>query len=280
MSHTNIVLIGHVCIDHNKTENATYDGWGSSVLYMSQYYQKNTGAVPAVISSYGPDMLEYLPEVTMLPAAPNRPATLLYENDTSGSVRIWKCRNVAVAAPPAITPDMIALLQQVDIVVVATLLPNYTLDYLQEILSHARAGSLKVLCPQGYLRHVAPDSLVQPREFVEATGILPLFDLIIYSEEDHPRAMSLATDWKQSIAGTIIVTQGQNGATIVGGSQPEHIPTTPIPPAEIIDSVGCGDVFAGAAALEYFHTKNLPKAVRAAHKAAAKKLKATIKVKD
>jgi hypothetical protein len=86
-----IVLIGHVCIDHNKTEHATYTGWGSSVLYIAQHYQKYQQISSLVVASYGPNILEYLPEVAMLPASPNQPQTLVYENDTSISRRIWKC---------------------------------------------------------------------------------------------------------------------------------------------------------------------------------------------
>ena len=273
MYKPNIVVIGHVCIDQNKTEHAAYTGWGSSVLYISEYLRTVRGLTPTVITQYGPDILPYLPPLKMVPPEPNQPETLRYENDTSVAPRIWRCHGTEFAGEPSLSPEGIAAVKAADIVIVATLLPNYSPAYVQELLSHVKPGALKVLCPQGYFRHIAADGLVVPRDFVEAPEILPNFDLIVYSEEDSPRAFELAHEWKQAIAGSVIVTQGANGASIVNRDSVTHIPTTPIPPKDITDSVGCGDVFDATVASEYFQTKDLPAAVRAAHVAAAKKLR-------
>lgn len=278
MAPTKIVLIGHVCIDHNKSENATYDGWGSSVLYMSQYYQNHTAAAPCVVSSYGPDMLKYLPSVPLLPAKPNQPVTLVYENDSTTGKRTQKCHNLAAAVPPELTSEVMARIQEADIIIVAPLLPNYSADYLRRVMAAARPDSLKVLCPQGYFRSVTPEGQVQPRDFAEAANVLPLFDLVMYSEEDYPQAMELARKWQQTADIAVIVTQGQNGATVVHAHHMEHIPTTPIPLADIVDSVGCGDVFAATVTIEYYRTRDLAASIRAAHKTAAAKLKAVITV--
>jgi sugar/nucleoside kinase (ribokinase family) len=161
-----------------------------------------------------------------------------------------------------------------DIVIVATLLPNYTVDYIRQLMRYAPQGSLKVLCPQGYLRDITPEGLVVPRAFHEAVALLPLFDLTIYSEEDTPNALQLAKIWSAD-SGAIIVTQGDKGASIVERQQITQIPTTPIPAEEIIDSVGCGDVFDAAVAHNYYLLPDLEMAVRAAHRATAKKLRAT-----
>lgn len=268
-----IVLIGHVCIDHNKSEHATYTGWGSSVLYMAQYYQRQHGLSPTVITCYGPDMLAYLPDVSVLPAQPDQTKTLLYENDTSTGTRVQTCYNQVQAPPPTISPEVIAVLQQADIVVVATLLPNYSATYLRALLQHVDAQTLRVLCPQGFFRDISTEGRVRPGTFTEAVAIVPTFDLVLYSEEDHPQAIALAKEWKHVAPKThIIVTQAANGASIVDASTVIHVPTRPIPPEEIIDSVGCGDTFAATVAYAYYQTKNLQGAIRSGHQAAAQKL--------
>jgi pfkB family carbohydrate kinase len=272
MSQPSIVIIGHICIDDNTSENSAYTSWGSSVLYMAQYYQKQHGISPIVITSYGPDMLAYLPEVTLIPAAPNQPDTLVYQNDSRNGKRVQHCRHLLSAIPPAITAETSQAIRQADIVIVATLLPNYPAGYLREILSQTSQHSLKVLCPQGYFRHVTSQGLVQPRKFAEALDIVPLFDLVIYSEEDYPHALDLAKQWKQSLATKVIVTQSADGATIVDADNDTHIPTQPIPPEKIVDSVGCGDTFAATVAYNYHLTKNLSSAILEGHKTAGQKL--------
>jgi hypothetical protein len=83
--------------------------------------------------------------------------------------------------PPITTAEVIQAVKQADIIIVATLLPNYSAEYLQKVLGYASQHSLKVLCPQGYFRHITEEGLVQPREFTEALEIISLFDLVMYS---------------------------------------------------------------------------------------------------
>lgn len=270
-----VVLIGHICIDHNTTEHATYTNWGSSVLYMAQYLKEKHALEPTVVTSYGPDMLTYLPNVKVLPKEPNQPETLVYENDTRTVPRIWKAHNIKHALPPTLTPEITQALQSADIIVVAPLLPNYPIDLLQEAMRQTKPTALKMLCPQGYFRAIGQDGLVSRRSFSEAPEILPLFDLVVYSEEDHPDAFKLAESWSLSANAKIILTQGSNGATIITKNEAKHIPTTPLSPDEIVDSVGCGDVFAATAAYHYRLSGNLEQAVKEAHKAAAQKLRST-----
>jgi hypothetical protein len=273
MKKPNIVLIGHVCIDHNTTENATYTSWGSSVLYIANYLQTAYFTTPLISTSYGPDILPYVPEVNLLPDKPNEAQTLLYENDTSVIPRVWRAHNTQFAQPPDITPQLIQALNQADIIMVATLLPNYGPEYIAELLGHGKPAALKVLCPQGYLRHVNSDGLVESRDFTEAAELIPQFDLVIYSEEDHPQALEIGRTWQSSAPNThIIITQGEKGASIIEQDTTTQIPTTPLDPEEIVDSVGCGDVFDAAVSIAYYQSRDLPAAVKLAHIAAAKKL--------
>lgn len=267
-----IVLIGHVCIDHNRSEHAAYKGWGSSVLYMGQYLQRKHGVRPIVVSNYGPDMLEFLPAITMLPSEPSRPGTLVYENDSHTGTRIQRCHNLELADAPEVTPEIVAAVREADIVVVATLLANYPASYVRELLGHAKPTALKVLCPQGYFRHITDEGLVAPRDFIEALDIVPLFNLVMYSEEDHAAAFGLARNWKQFADTEIIVTQSALGASIIGKDAVLSVPTKPIPLDQIVDSVGCGDIFATTVAYAYWQNHDLQAAVKEAHRAATAKL--------
>jgi sugar/nucleoside kinase (ribokinase family) len=240
---------------------------------MAKYLQATYYAVPLVVSNYGPDILPYVPAVDMLPDKPNQEQTLIYENDTRTVPRIWKAHNTEYAGEPELTPAIIEALQEADIVIIATLLPNYSAEYIQELLGYVKSDALRVLCPQGYFRHIEDDGLVVPRNFTEAPEIVPLFDLVVYSEEDHPQAFEIATAWQQHSNGTeVIVTQGPGGASIVAQDKIMPIPTKPLGKEEIVDSVGCGDVFAATAAYGYYQTRNLEAAIKTAHQAAAQKL--------
>jgi hypothetical protein len=272
MQQPNIVIVGHICIDHNTTESKSYTSWGSGVLYMTQYFQDTHQLTPTAITNYGSDILPYLPSVNLLPTHPNQEKTLVYENDTRSQPRIWRAHNIEFAEAPALTPEVVKAIQEADIVIVAVLLPNYSAAYIRELLGHATPGTLRVLCPQGFLRAIGPDSLVTPREFEEADAVTPLFDLVIYSEEDHPAALDLARRWKQATDADIVVTQGARGAHIVGRQYDLQVPTEALAPDEIVDSVGCGDVFAATLTYDFYLSKNLRHAVLEAHQAARRKL--------
>ncbi len=275
MNPPKIVIVGHVCIDQNTTEHASYTGWGSSVLYIDNVLRNSYGVAPVIITEYGPDLLEHVSDKHFVPAQPTQAQTLQYQNDTRVIPRIWRCFNLQYAGEPPLTATTVAALQEADIVIVATLLPNYTPAYIAKVMSHAKPDALRVLCPQGYLRNITTDGLVEPRNFIEATEIIPLFNIVVYSEDDIPNALEDAARWSRLLPGSILVTQGENGASIVTQEVVTHVPTSPIAPEEIIDSVGCGDVFDAAFAYTYHQTQDLVQSVQAANAAAGEKLRAT-----
>lgn len=268
-----IVCLGHVCVDRNHTESGRYIGWGSGTLYMSSYFQ-HFGLRPQVISSYGPDLVRHAGQFSLLPATPNRTETLTFENVIRpGQPRKWHAYKVESSVPPALTPELKAVIAEADVVVVATLLPNYTATWLKDALSSVKPACLKVLCPQGYLRNLANDGSISPGEFKEAAKIVPMFDVIFISDDDTPNAAQVAQGWKQLAPQTnIIVTNGPGGATIVHEKDFQNIPTNPIPSNKIVDSVGCGDVFAAAVSLALYGGEPLDVGILIGHAAAARKL--------
>jgi sugar/nucleoside kinase (ribokinase family) len=278
MRPPNTVILGHVCIDRNKAEHASYTNWGSSALYTARYFQNHFGCEPAIITTYGPDFEAYRHGFMLYPEQPTAKQTLLNENIMSGKEkeRIRYSHHAEDATEPPLVPETIRLIESAEILIVATLLPNYTAPYIQEALSHARPSCLKVLIIQGYLRSVDDHGLVGLRDFPEAAGVLPNFDIAVFSDDDHPKAKEFAMKWKrESPATQIILTQGPEGASVIEESKARNIPTTPVPLNEIVDSVGCGDVFAAALAYHYFKGTDLTGAITAAHRAARRKLLAT-----
>lgn len=129
------------------------------------------------------------------------------------------------------------------------------------------------LCVQGYLRTVTASSEVIPRDFIEAPQLLPLFDITVLSDEDHPSALEMVHEWKAlPKARQIIVSQGPKGASILTPTAVQPVPTTAVDAADIVDSVGCGDVFLGSLVYEYHLNPDLRHAVAKAHIAARNKL--------
>jgi sugar/nucleoside kinase (ribokinase family) len=271
-----VVFVGHTCIDRNDAEHVTYVSWGSGALHMARYFQDHFGINPDVITTYGPDLLEYTKGFRLHPLKPQAKVTMLNENIMSGREkdRIRYSHHAEESIEPEITNDVIDLVSKADILVLATLLPNYSPAYVKKLLSHSKPGCLKVLIAQGYLRHVNSDGLISARDFPEAKNIIPQFDLTVYSDDDHPDALNLAKHWKSIAPNTdIIVTQGPQGASIFHGDHSAHnIPTRPMPIEEIVDSVGCGEIFTAAVTYHYYQSRDLVSAVQAAHRAARSKL--------
>lgn len=275
MRPPNTVILGHICIDHNKAEHASYTSWGGA-LYTVRYFQDHFGSEPAVITAYGPDFEDYVSGFMLYPERPNTEKTLVFENSMKDKKRTQYAHNIDCSPEPSLTPEAIKLIENAEILLVATFLPNYSAAYIKEALSHARPSCLKVLIVQGYLRSIGDDGLVGIRDFPESDGVLPNFDIAVFSDEDHPQIGKLAAKWKEQNPTThLIMTQGAKGASIIEVDGIRNIPTTPIPLSEIVDSVGCGDVFTAALAYQYFKGSDISSAITAAHRAARRKLLAT-----
>jgi hypothetical protein len=279
MKRPRVVIASHVCIDNNVTERDSYQSWGSAAMFIADYYRRQFGLPTTIISSYGADFLPFAgppQNITLIPKKPNQPGTLQYRNIITLDLRTWYCENMAYAKPPDLDNDAIAALSQADIFIYATLLPNYPVEYARKLLSYLPTGCLTVFGGQGYLRNVGVDSKITVRGFPEASELLPLFDITVLSDDDHPKVQTMAQGWKTLPGvGEIILTHGPDGASIIGANGKKHIPTTPIPANHIVDSVGCGDIFMGSLAYFYWKNKDLVAAVQQAHKATRSKLLAT-----
>ena len=267
-----IVLCGHVCIDVNTSEDATYTSWGSALMYMAHYFQDQLKIDPVLIAAHGRDFEQYAKGVTFLTVSEDD-HTLIYKNHTINSRRLQQCEHVADAKPVSITAAVKDSVAQADIVCVAPLLPNFSAAYVRELLSSKKSKSLAVLLPQGYLRTVDHEGYVQPREFEEASAIIALFDMVILSEDDHRNCMQLAQQWaRQAPQAAIIVTQGSRGASLISADDVKPVETEPVAENRIVDSVGCGDTFSAALMYSYLQGGDIIAAIQAGNAAARAKL--------
>jgi sugar/nucleoside kinase (ribokinase family) len=242
-------------------------------MYINDYYRSKLGIEPQIITSYGPDFEQYAKLAKLIPDKPQQSGTFIYRNIVTSDLRTRYVEHTAYAIPPQLTPKAIQALAQADVVIFGLLLPNYPAEYIRQVVKHLKPDCLKGLIAQGYLGHVGIDSKVTPRDFPEAAEVLPLMDVTVYSNDDHPRAIDMAQNWcRLPGVKSIVLTQGPKGASIFTSSKRQHVPTKPVNEVEIIDSVGCGDIFFGSLMYEYYRSHDLAKAVAQANAAARKKL--------
>ena len=269
----NIVLAGHVCIDENVSENASYTSWGSALMYIAAYYKSQNKYNISLIAPYGEDFLPYLNDVSILNTSEGK-HTLIYKNVSRYSKRTQRCENIEYAPPVPLDDNLKKSISEADIIILAPLLPNYSIKYITELLSNKEGGCLTALFPQGYFRNISSSGQVLHRDFHEALGLLPLFDMMILSEDDISGASNFLQLWAQQNPSTkIIMTQGDKGASWVTENEIIHIGTIPVPEEEIVDTVGCGDTFSAAAIHNYFYSRDVKAAIHAGNEAASEKLR-------
>ncbi len=268
-----VLLVGHVCLDHNVSENSSYVGPGSALVYMADYFQHQLEITSDLLAPYGRDFLQYSGELNLL-SQPQGNQTLLYKNLTRDNKhRSQQCEHIEAAEPITLTDELLARAHEADIICLAPLLPNYSLDYVRRLLVAKKPAGISLLSPQGYLRNIDSRGNVYSKEFENAEEIVPLFDLVVLSEDDHTDAFYHASRWAQVAPKThIVMTQGSFGASLINSEGVENVATNPVPESSVVDSVGCGDTFCAATANAYFHKPDIIAAIRAGNQAAGTKL--------
>jgi len=228
----NITIVGHVCIDHNESENSSYSTAGSPAVFMNRIFKQLPDCFVSIIAPYGKDFLQYSHGLNLFPKNPTSDVTLVYENISTRNVRTQKAHNTIQAVPPQLDVEMQKILQNSDVILISPQSPAFSSEYLKQAFAYTSEKSIKILSPQGYFRNFDREDNVVVREFVEADEILPLIDVMIVSIEDHSNIMNLAKKWPD-----------------------------PVPKEKIIDSVGSGDIFSAAFAYDHFLYKDLKKAL-------------------
>lgn len=268
----NILIFGQVCVDRNVSENSAYTSGGSPPLFMSKVLQQLPSTNTLIVASYGNDFLPFKGSNKFYPSQPVGDVTLQYENITKDGVRVQKAHNRERGEPVELNDEIISHIKQADILVFAPILPNIPASYYKDVMSHAKSDACKVLLPQGYFRDFNSDDVVFPKEFVEAPEILSYINTVIVSEQDHPKMMEIAKEWVSKFDIAVIVTTGEKGAVILQRNSEVNIPTDPLSPTQIINSVGAGDVFSTGVMYRYEQKRDLSEAARFANAIARQSL--------
>ena len=265
-----ITIIGHVCIDHNTIDGVECRRWGSPAAYIAHYYRIHAGIIPQIFALYGKDFTDFVSGLNLVTKPTERP-TLQYENIVTGGERVQFCHHSDTSPLPEIDKTMARRLQLSDIVIIAPLTPTGDLAYFKKLMSYVPDRAIKALIAQGYTRRIKQDGKIEQQDLQNAADILPLFDIVIASNEDHPSAMSAAKTWASyNDRLNVVITEAEQGATIFTKNTVEHIPTTPLKIEDIKNPIGSGDVFSAQVILGLASGKSINRAVKDAHVTTAK----------
>ena len=269
-----VLQIGHVCIDHNVIDGVRVpETWGSGLMHTRAYLQK-LGVVSSLIAPRGSAYAQYAPEEEFLnPSVPGG-ETLVYENNILDGVRTQYAHNLEASLPPALDTVNFAQTGAVDVIFVSPLTQQYDYSYLSACLERLPKDAYRVLLPQGYTRDISTEGVVRQTGFQDAARIVPMFDLVVLSDEDIADAKDAAREWAAySDRTSIVVTHNHYGATLFTRAQETFVPTTPVPETEIVEPIGLGDTFTASMAIARFSGMDEVSAIQHAHQAVAAKMR-------
>lgn len=267
----NIVVLGHVDVDHNKSENSSYITAGSPAVFINKIFQQLPDARVSIIAQYGKDFFDYKKNLPLLKLKSELPLTLIYENVSKNNNRIQKALNREYALPPELTFKMEDSLRNADTLFFAPILPNFDVKYLEKVTSLLKQECLKIILPQGYGRDFDNENNVVLREFKEEE-IISLFDIVIVSEQDGENMLDKAKAWVEKYGVLVIVTTGKDGAVAVTKERKINLPTNTVDKKDIVDTVGSGDIFSAAFAYKYYLTHNIEESGKFANEIARQSL--------
>ena len=242
----NIQIVGHVCIDNNVTEHASYTAAGSPAMFMQEILGQFPDCDVTIVAPYGADFLPFTKDTTLYPHEPLAIATMVYENTIREGKRTQKCFHYETARPVDLDEQLIELIKAADVICLAPLAPNYSAAYIQKLLQYKKKEARVVLSPQGWYRQFDEANNVKVRDFVEAEAILPIVDVVIVSDQDHGDMAGIAAEWNSRYGCVVVMTEAEKGARVFDGGTQTEVSTSPVPPDQIISSVGAGDIFTAA----------------------------------
>ncbi len=229
-----LLTVGHVTWDRRGRD----DILGGSASYGSLAAQRLGWEVGALTSA-GPDFepARDLPGVSVFVS--RAPATTRFQNeyDAQGTRRqVLSARaediDLAVLPDPWRNPD-------------ALLLGPVAGELRSFPVSAFEAGGVGAIA-QGWLREVAPDGSVSPREWPNAARDLAGVHALFLSEFDLPRGAA-ARDFLQFVP-IVVLTRGWEGVTLFTHDAVRDVPSLP---RQEVDPTGAGDVFAAAFLVRY-----------------------------
>lgn len=254
-----ITIVGNICIDRNTVEKTQYVSAGGPAIFMDKVFRATKDVSAIIVAPVGKDFADFQKDLPIFTQAKLPAKTLVYENVVTNGKRVQKAHNRKFAKPLALTKELTTLLAKTDILLFSPLLPNVAPAYVKTLVALTKKSCLKVLLPQGYYRKFDKENIVHVRKFVEAPQILPLFNIVIFSEEDTKNAKQTAQKWAATYDVLCLVTTGKNGAMAFTKNKEVILPTHPVDTTEIVDSTGSGDIFSACFAYCYKKTGDMQK---------------------
>ena len=238
-----VLVVGHVCIDQNRKDgSALKETAGSPAMFMEKIFRELPDCKLTIVAPYGADFEPYRSSVSLYPTMAQGITTMRYENIVTEHGRTQQCFYWEDAKPVPIDEQMVDYIKSAQIVCLAPLAPTIPASYVRQIKSLMNSESKLLMLPQGYFRTIQEDHSVHVRDFREAPDMLPHTDIIIVSDEDHPDMLSTALTWSRRYGSSVVVTQAEEGATVVQNGKITPVPTQPVKPIDIVNSVGAGDI--------------------------------------
>jgi 1D-myo-inositol 3-kinase len=228
MTAPDFLVIGHVVKDVTDT------GWrfGGTVTYAATQASR-LGLRAAVVTRAASDvdLAAFLLGVDV--ALARSEATTTFENRYDGPRRI---QHVRAKASPIEPRDIPSDWRKAGIVLLGPVLDEVSID-----LAEMFDSSIVAFCPQGWLREVRPDGLVNRRPWPESNSVRGA-DVVIVSDGDIEHDVSVLDRW-QAETSIVVVTEGKGGARIYSNGRWRKIGAFP---HREVDPTGAGDVFATA----------------------------------
>lgn len=252
-----ILNIGHVLIDENTSEKASYTSAGGVPIFMNKIYKKLPDADYTIVSQYGKDFESYRNDLHLYPTNPTLEHTPRYVNVSSHGARTQKAFYRDGVLPVDIGGALEDLIKDADMIITSPLFPTFSPDYLKKVFGKARPECLKILLPQGYYRNFDDNDNVIKRTFIEANDVSHLFNFVILSEEDGDHIDKDVRQWATQSKTMFVITRGKKGCSVVSSNISINIPVNPLEESKIVDSVGSGDIFAASFSYKYALTHDL-----------------------
>jgi 1D-myo-inositol 3-kinase len=224
------LVVGHVTKDLDRVGGYVI---GGTATYSSLTAQR-LGRPAAVVTSASDDLdiAARLPGIQF--ATKPAPESTTFENIYQGDYRHQYVRGVA---SPLDAADVPLAWRRTPMVLLGPLVREMGVD-----MAHLFSGSLLGVTAQGWMRRWDDQGLVHAREWVEASEILPLADVLFFSYEDVDYDLERVREYA-ALAEMAVVTHNRLGAVVHCMAGSRWIPAYR---ANTVDPTGAGDVFAAA----------------------------------
>jgi len=246
------IIFGNLTIDENIILGKKFSSPGGSAYFCAKTLE-NLGIIPTIVARYGKDFpKKYLAKSIFYPLKASDDKTLFFRNlYTKNGNRYQWIKNQQYAEPIPMEEIPQDIIQNKEIIIVAPLINNITSKQINRICCYY-SDRIKILLPQGLYRKVTKGGSILHQNWSQAEEIIPLFDIIIFSNKDYYKANKLAKNWSRKGA-VVIVTKSGQGCNVYQRGQIFLIKARQV--IKIVNLSGAGDIFAAAFAYDYYKSR-------------------------